>query len=257
MKSCVVIPARMASTRLANKMLLAETGKPLVQHTYETALQARRPSRVVVATDHAAIRNAIQAVGGDAVMTSVNCASGADRVAEVAQLLPEVDIFVNLQGDEPDLDPAAIDQLIDLLEQAPNEVMATLAAPIRDAERIEDPSIVKVVFDSHKRSLYFSRSPIPHAREAHDPEELAEVASLNPPRYYQHIGIYAYRRDFLLSLSELPPSPLEQTEKLEQLRVLEAGQTILVGQIDSAAPGIDTAADYQAFVKRTVGRRAA
>lgn len=252
MNSCVVIPARLASTRLAKKMLLAETGKPLVQHTLENARLAKRPSRVVVATDDDAIRRAVEACGGEAVMTSPDCASGADRVAEVARLMPEVDIFVNLQGDEPDLEPAAIDQVIGLLERNPSEAMATLATPIRDPERLAAPSIVKVVFDELGRALYFSRSPIPHPR---DPAEATVDA--DPPRFFQHVGIYAYRRDLLLRLADLPPSMLEQTEKLEQLRVLQAGESILVGQIPSAMPGIDTAEDYAAFVARTLKRRAA
>ncbi|MEM9185774.1 MAG: 3-deoxy-manno-octulosonate cytidylyltransferase [Planctomycetota bacterium] len=247
MRSCVVIPARLASTRLPKKMLLAETGKPLVQHTYETACRAGRPSSVVVATDHEAIRAAIQSFGGEAVMTSPECASGTDRVAEVARSRPDVDVFVNLQGDEPELDPAAIDRVIAMLESDPSAAMATLATPIDQPARVADRSNVKVVFDGAGRALYFSRSPIPFVR---DP--LA-----TPQQRFQHVGLYAYRRDFLLRLAETPPSPLEQAEQLEQLRVLEAGETIRVGQIADAAPGIDTPDDYAAFVQRANVRRAA
>ncbi|MEM6329120.1 MAG: 3-deoxy-manno-octulosonate cytidylyltransferase [Planctomycetota bacterium] len=245
MKSCVVIPARFASTRLPGKMLLAETGRPLVQHTYEAACGAAKPSAVFVATDHPEIRQAVEAAGGTAVETSPDCASGTDRVAEVARQRPEFDIVVNLQGDEPELDPAAIDQVIALLERRPDAAMATLATPILDPRRVADPSNVKVVFDAAGRALYFSRSPIPYIRDT-----LRHGLSGAPIKRFQHIGLYAYRREFLLKLAAMPPSPLEQAEKLEQLRVLEAGEAILVGQVASAAPGIDTPADYQAFVDR-------
>lgn len=247
MESCVVIPARYASTRLPEKMLLAETGKPLVQHTYETARKAAKPASVVVATDHTGIADAVTRCGGEVVMTSPDCASGTDRVAEVARQRPSVDIFVNLQGDEPELDPAAIDQVIGMLEANPAAAMATLATPITSPARVADPSNVKVVFGADGRALYFSRSPIPFVR---DPLDAAV-------QRFQHVGLYAYRRDFLLKLATLPPSPLEQAEKLEQLRVLEAGETILVGQIDDAAPGIDTPEDYAAFVARQRSHRAA
>ena len=252
MKCCVVIPARHASTRLPGKMLLAQTGQPLVQHTYSAARRAVKPAAVIVATDHLAIREVIESHGGQAVMTSESCASGADRVAEVAQAMPEFDLFVNLQGDEPELDPAAIDQVIEMLEADQTAAMATLATPIRDAIRLHDAANVKVVFDAQGRALYFSRSPIPHVRDAAAPPVLE-----NPARYFQHVGLYAYRREFLLKLATMPPSPLELAEKLEQLRVLEAGETIRVGQIDHAAPGIDTPEDYAGFVARWSSQRSA
>lgn len=243
--SYVVIPARMASTRLPNKMLLRDTGKPLIQHTYEMACRAMRPAGVIVATDHRDIAREVERFGGQAVLTSIDCPSGTDRVAEVARHLPDVDIFVNLQGDEPELDPRAIDQVIELLEHDQSAVMATLATPIRDADQVRDPSCVKVAFDETGRALYFSRSPIPFVRDA---TELP--VDVNPPLFHQHIGLYAYRREFLLELATIPPTPLEIAERLEQLRVLETGHAIQVGVINHAARGIDTPADYAEFLSR-------
>ncbi|MCA9247953.1 MAG: 3-deoxy-manno-octulosonate cytidylyltransferase [Planctomycetales bacterium] len=245
MRSLIVIPARLASTRLSRKMLLSETGKPLIQHTYEAALQASRAEGVCVATDAEEIVATIGQFGGTAQMTSEACASGTDRVAEVARSRPEIDLFVNVQGDEPELAGASIDKVIDLLEQHPEAPMATLATPIRDRVALDDPACVKVVCDTSGRAIYFSRAAIPHARQW-NPELLAA----EPPVYWQHLGIYAYRRDFLLQMAELRPTPLESLESLEQLRVLEHGHTILVGRVDQATRGIDTEDDYRGFVAR-------
>jgi 3-deoxy-manno-octulosonate cytidylyltransferase (CMP-KDO synthetase) len=247
--SYVVIPARLASTRLARKLLLSDTGKPLVQHTYEAALRAARPLGVCVAADHEEIAAAVRAFGGEVRMTSPACASGTDRVAEVARHLADADILVNVQGDEPELPGRSIDRVIELLEEDPTAVMATLATPIRDRRRLEDPSCVKVVFDSRGRALYFSRSPIPHAREWRE-----SLLSADPPHFYLHVGLYAYRRDFLLRLAALPRTPLEKLENLEQLRVLEHGHSIAVGVVDEPTVGIDTLEDYRAFVARTLAR---
>ena len=247
--SYIIIPARLASTRLPRKLLLRETGKTLIQHTYEAASRARRPSGVCVATDHDAILSEVRSFGGEAWLTSPDCASGTDRVAEIARRLPEVDIVVNVQGDEPELSGAAIDAAIGLLEERPELAMSTLATPIRQREKLLDPSCVKVVFDARGRALYFSRAPIPHARERQG-ALLDEVLDAEPPRFFQHIGLYAYRREFLLSLAAMPPSPLEQLEKLEQLRVLEAGYAIAVAVVPEATLGIDTPHDYRAFVER-------
>lgn len=248
--SYVVIPARLGSTRLPRKMLLAQTGKPLVRHTYEAACRATLPKRVIVATDHEEIEAAVRAFGGDVRMTSAALASGTDRVAAVARELPNADILVNVQGDEPEISGEAIDRVVRMLEEQPDKAMSTLATPLRSRAQIESPNCVKVVFDSAGRALYFSRSPIPHAREWRD-DDLAST----PATYHLHLGIYAYRRDFLLRLSALPPGRLERIEKLEQLRVLEAGYQIAVGVVDHATPGIDTLDEYQAFVERR--RRAA
>ena len=250
---CIVIPARMDSTRLPGKMLLRETGKTLIEHTHAAALAATAADAGVVATDHDAIREEVQRFGGRAEMTRQDHASGADRVAEVADRMSEFDIFVNLQGDEPEIDPGAIDEVIDTLRADATTPMATLATPIADRDRLSDPSKVKVVFDTTGRALYFSRCPIPFVRDA----GAALAAGDTPPLFHHHLGIYAYRREFLLRLGALPPSPLEEAEKLEQLRVLQAGETIRVGVTDHAAPGIDTPADYAAFVSRTCRRAAA
>jgi 3-deoxy-manno-octulosonate cytidylyltransferase (CMP-KDO synthetase) len=244
-KSTIVIPARLASTRLARKLLLADTGKPLIQHTYEAASQAARPGGVLVAADCEEIAAAVRAFGGRAELTSPDCASGTDRVAEIARKLPDVDIFVNVQGDEPEISAGAIDLAVELLESDPAAVMSTLATPIRTRDKLYDPACVKVIFDQRRRAIYFSRAPIPFARNGDDALLTAE-----PPSFYQHIGLYAYRRDFLLRLATLPRAAIERIENLEQLRVLDAGHTIVVGTIDEPTSGIDTPEDYRAFVER-------
>jgi 3-deoxy-manno-octulosonate cytidylyltransferase (CMP-KDO synthetase) len=244
-RTTIVIPARFASSRLPRKMLLRETGKTLLQHTYEAAAAATRAAEVIVATDHAEIAREVASFGGRAVMTSEACASGTDRVAEVARSLPEAEILVNVQGDEPEISPAAIDRVIELLETNPAAGMSTLGTPIRSREQLGDPACVKVVFDNAGRALYFSRSPIPFVRDA-DPDEPFDARA----SFYQHLGIYAYRRDVLLRLSAAPVSSLEAAEKLEQLRMLQMGGVIVVDVVEHAAGGIDTPADYAAFVER-------
>jgi 3-deoxy-manno-octulosonate cytidylyltransferase (CMP-KDO synthetase) len=244
-KSYIIIPARLASTRLPRKLLLRETGKTLIQHTYEAASRAKRPAGVCVATDHQEIYDEVLRFGGRAEMTDPQAPSGTDRVAEVARRMPEIEIVVNVQGDEPELAGESIDLVIRLLEEQPAAVMATLATPIRRREQLNDPACVKVVFDRSGRAMYFSRSPIPHAREWDD-----RLLAADPPTFYQHVGLYAYRRDFLLRLAQMPQSPLEKIEKLEQLRVLEAGHAIIVGVVDEPTFGIDTPEDYRAFVAK-------
>ncbi len=174
-----------------------------------------------------------------------------DLAAAVAAQTPGVDIFVNVQGDEPEISAEAIDLVTELLESRPDAHVATLAAPIRLRERLEDPACVKVVRDSQQRALYFSRCPIPHARSWD-----SALLESNPPIFLQHIGLYAYRREFLLQLSSIPASPLEQIEKLEQLRFLQSGYEVLVGLIEHAPKGIDTPADYRNFVQRQSRARA-
>lgn len=245
MKSIVIIPARYASTRLPRKLLLAETGKPLIRHTYEAARRATLPDDVLVACDHSEIFETVRRFGGTAYMTDPNAASGTDRVAEVAARLPDVDIVVNVQGDEPDLSGPAIDLVVRMLIDRPEAVMSTLCTPIRNRDRLEDPACVKVVFDRRGRALYFSRSVVPCPRDGID----APLFQRKVPLFYQHIGMYAYRRDFLLSLSSLPQSDAEKTESLEQLRVLDHGYDILVGVIEEATAGIDTPEDYRRFVE--------
>jgi 3-deoxy-manno-octulosonate cytidylyltransferase (CMP-KDO synthetase) len=248
LRSYIVIPARLASTRLPRKLLLSNTGRPLIQHTYEAASGAKLPAGVVVAADHEEIASAVRAFDGQVVMTSPACASGTDRVAEVAQAMRDIDLFVNVQGDEPEISPQAIDLAVELLASDPQAVMSTLATPIRTREKLLDPACVKVVMSAAGNALYFSRSAIPHAREWDD-----ALLTQTPANFLQHIGLYAYRRDFLLRLAALPRSPLERIENLEQLRVLHHGFAIKVGVIAEPTLGIDTPADYAAFVERWHG----
>jgi len=249
--SQIIIPARLASTRLPRKLLLRQTGKPLIQHTYESACRATRPDGICVATDHVEIADEVRLFGGKVFMTDPNAASGTDRVAEVARQMPNVDIVVNVQGDEPEISGESIDLAIRLLEENPRAEMSTLATPIRDRRQLNDPACVKVVFDSEGRAIYFSRSMIPCPRHWDD-----SLLHSNPPTFYQHVGLYAYRRKFLLQLASMEPSQLEQIEKLEQLRVLQAGYAILVGVVDEPTFGIDTSEDYQTFVEKQLGRAA-
>ncbi len=239
-----VIPARFASTRLPGKPLLAETGRPLIVHVVEAARRASRLDRVIVATDDRRIADAVAAFGGEFAMTRADHPTGTDRVAEVAAALPDARIVVNLQGDEPEVSGHALDRVVSLLDDDPEAPMATLATPIRSEAVYRDPSCVKVVRSRAGRALYFSRSPIPCHRDGLPSVEKAPALAL------LHLGLYAYRRVFLLGLASLPPSPLESAEKLEQLRVLEAGYPIAVGIVDEPSIGIDTPEDYRRFVER-------
>lgn len=241
MRTAIVIPARYASSRLPGKPLLRSTGKYLVQHVYERACQARRADSVVVATDDSRVVAAVESFGGKCVMTSRDHPSGTDRVAEVAAAL-DADVIVNLQGDEPQIDPAVLDMLPDLLVQDSEAVMATLAAPIIGEDVYRDPNCVKLVRDCRGRALYFSRSPIPFVRDGR-PD-----FGTRPVRFLQHVGLYAYRREFLLQLAAQPPAELEESEKLEQLRVLSLGRPIQVGVVAATRRGVDTFEDYQRFV---------
>jgi 3-deoxy-manno-octulosonate cytidylyltransferase (CMP-KDO synthetase) len=245
-KTRIAIPARLASTRLPRKLLLCETGKTLIQHTYEAASRSKLVDSVCVACDHAEIFDEVRRFGGDVVMTDPAAPSGTDRVAEAAADWDDVDIVVNVQGDEPELSGESIDLVIRLLQENPDAVMSTLAVPIHSREMLNDPSCVKVVFDSLGRAMYFSRSPIPAARDWND-----VLLEEDPPLFHQHVGLYAYRRDFLLELAQMLPARVECLESLEQLRVLDAGRTILVGVVDEATVGIDTPEDYARFVERT------
>jgi 3-deoxy-manno-octulosonate cytidylyltransferase (CMP-KDO synthetase) len=245
-----IIPARFGSTRLPGKPLLAATGKPLIQHVVEAARQATRLDRIIVATDDDRIAAAVRAFGGEVALTRSDHPTGTDRVAEVVAAMPEADLIVNLQGDEPEISGAALDLVVSLLENDPEAPMATLATPIRHLAVYHDPACVKVVKTQRGRALYFSRSPIPAHRDG--PPDLRA----NPPLALLHLGLYAYRRDFLLGLAKLPPSPLETAEKLEQLRVLEAGFPIALGIVEERGVGIDTPEDYDRFVERWKARRA-
>ncbi len=237
-----IIPARFASTRLPGKPLLAETGKPLIQHVVEAVGQSTSIERVVVATDDARIAEAVAAFGGEAVMTRADHPCGTDRIAEAADLLGlgDEDIVVNVQGDEPDVSADCLDTLVGLLTdgEAP---MATLATPLA-TDSAGDPNKVKVVLTVHGEALYFSRAKIPHDRDGQAPVS-----------YLLHLGLYAYRVGFLKRFASLPPTPAELAEKLEQLRALEHGFRIAAAVVDYDGAGIDTPEDYVAFVARMMG----
>ena len=246
-RAVLILPARLASTRLERKLLLAETGKPLLAHTVECALAAAAASRgaitrVLVAADCPELAAAARAAGAEAVLTDPGHPSGTDRIAEAARGVRE-DVVINLQADEPEMPAAAVLELAGLLLDSPGEVMATLAAPIGAPEDLHNPNVVKVVLSGDGHALYFSRAPIPWARDGLSGRDPTGVA-------LRHFGIYAYRREFLLGYSKLPASRLEQIEKLEQLRALEAGHRIACAVVDSVPEGIDTPESYAAFVKR-------
>jgi 3-deoxy-manno-octulosonate cytidylyltransferase (CMP-KDO synthetase) len=236
----VVIPARYGSTRFPAKILASKTGKPLVQHVVEQALKCRRARQVLVATDDPRIADALAPFGTSSVMTSPRHESGTDRIAEVARNLTD-DVIVNVQGDEPEIEPEIIDGLIGLLLENPAADMATAVTPFPDGKDPHDPNLVKCVVGLDGNAKYFSRSPIPFRRDPNNPANAA---------YYLHLGIYAYRREFLLRYAAWPPSPLELTEKLEQLRVLEHGGQIRVLKVARATNGIDTPEQYEEFVSR-------
>lgn len=239
------IPARLNSTRLPRKLLLADTGKPLIQHTWESARQARALNDVVVATDSAEIADIVCSFGGRCELTGEH-PSGTDRIAEVVgRSFNAAEVVVNIQGDEPEVEPQSIDLLVQLLVEHPDAQMSTLATPIRNRDVRDSHSCVKVVCSEDGRALYFSRSLIPFCRDQ-DPDQLLETGS----PWLLHLGLYAYRRTFLMKLTKLPISRLERLEKLEQLRALEAGATIQVGLVERSAVGIDTPEDYAQFVTR-------
>lgn len=239
MTASVVIPARYASTRFPAKIVASETGKPLVQHVVDQVRKCRRVREVIVAVDDERIAAALRPFGTRTVMTDPGHLSGTDRIAEVAAGLSD-DIVVNVQGDEPEIEPETVDGLVELLERTQSP-MATAATPFPAGANPADPNLVKVVLDRSDRAMYFSRLPIPFHR---DPTHG------HKPAYYLHLGIYAYARPFLLKLAGWKATPAEYAEKLEQLRVLEHGEKIIVLKVERATHGIDTPEQYQAFVKR-------
>jgi len=236
--TAVLIPARRASTRLPEKLLLAEHGEPLIATAARRAAEAFGPASVTVCADDQALVAAARAAGVDAVMTRIDHQSGTDRIAEVALGRSDA-IVVNVQGDEPEMDPEHIRLVAGLLERHPWAGMATLCVPGGAAEQA-NPNNVKVVLGNGDRALYFTRSPAVWDRDRGAPQASC----------YRHLGIYAYRREVLLNYGRLPVSRLELAEKLEQLRALEAGIGIACALVDHATPGIDVRADYDAFLKR-------
>jgi 3-deoxy-manno-octulosonate cytidylyltransferase (CMP-KDO synthetase) len=232
----------MASSRFPGKALMADTGKPLVVHVLERALQARRIDRVLVAAPDPEIIKAVQDHGGEAILTRENHPNGTSRLAEVAEMLdPEYDILVNVQGDEPEIDPETIDLVVETLQGDPESPVATIASPFSHEEDIQDPNLVKVVRDQRSRALLFSRAPIPFDR---DVRAIPEAMPL------RHVGIYAYRRPFLAEFASWPPTPLEKSEQLEQLRILENGRSIAVAVGAASSHGIDTPEQYALFLQR-------
>jgi 3-deoxy-manno-octulosonate cytidylyltransferase (CMP-KDO synthetase) len=236
----VVIPARYASTRFPAKIVAAETGRPLVQHVVDKVRLCKRVEEVIVAADDERIVRALKPFETTCVMTSPAHQSGTDRIAEVARGRSE-EIIVNVQGDEPEIEPEIVDALIERLENSTDD-MATAATVFPAGADPNDPNLVKVVMTLEGRAVYFSRSRIPFDRDR---------KSGSQPTYHLHLGIYAYRREFLLQFAAWKPTPLEQTEKLEQLRALEHGRSIFVLNVARATHGIDTPEQYLEFVKRS------
>ncbi|CAH2031206.1 3-deoxy-manno-octulosonate cytidylyltransferase [Trichlorobacter ammonificans] len=236
-----IIPARYGSTRFPGKALADLAGKPIIQHVYERARAASLVSRVIVATDDRRIADVIRQVGGEAVMTSSSHETGTDRLAEVARGL-DAEIVVNVQGDEPLIEPAMIDQAIEPFLSSPGLQMGTLKSRIRQLHDFLSPNVVKVVTDAEGYALYFSRSPLPFFRDKwHDlKNEAFEAGRL---LCYKHVGLYVYRRDFLLRFAAMPQTFLEVSEKLEQLRALENGVRIKVVETEFESLGVDTPED--------------
>ncbi len=232
MKIICVIPARFASTRLPGKPLADIAGKPMIVRVYERALQAKVPSEVIAAVDDERVFEAVKAAGGNVVMTKKDHPTGTDRLAEVALKCEDADVIINIQGDEPLIDPQIIDDLAQQFIDDENLQMATVKTPMNEDEKAE-PGNVKVITDKNGYALYFSRSLIPYPREN------------TGVTVYKHIGIYGYRRDFLLQYAKMEPTPLEKTESLEQLRALENGYKIKVIATDKHFVGVDTKEDLQ------------
>lgn len=255
MSFIVVIPARLASTRLPNKPLLDIAGKPMLQWVWERAC-ASAATRVIIATDDATVANVVTAFGGEVCMTRTTHESGTDRLQEVAEKLdldPE-QIIVNVQGDEPLIPPAVINQVANNLAASARAGIATLAKRIRERDEVFDPNVVKVVVDNTLHALYFSRAPLPWDRDAWNKNSSADSDAPLGGEWARHIGIYAYRAEFLHNFVRWPVGRLERLEKLEQLRALENGVAIHVDESqEEIPPGVDTAADLErvrAFLRK-------
>ncbi len=246
MKILGVIPARYQSTRLPGKPLADINGRPMIQWVYESAARSKRLSELVVATDDERVQAAVIAFGGRVVMTDAELPTGSDRVAQVVRAR-DAEIVVNIQGDEPFLDPLMIDEVVDPLLDDPELPMCTCMREVTSEEEFKDPNVVKVVTDLSGNALYFSRSLIPYPRK-HEGHHV-----------YEHIGLYAYRREFLLELAALAQTPLEKLESLEQLRVVEHGRRLRVVETACSyvALSVDTEEDLEAarsFARGPAGR---
>lgn len=234
-KIAIIIPARYGSTRLPGKPLIKINEKPIIQWVYEKAIQSKYAGQVIVATDDERIFDTVKGFGGNVQMTSAEHQSGSDRIAEIIDKNPEIEIAVNVQGDEPLIKPESIDSSIELLLNDKNADIATLIRVIDDNEEVKNPNVVKAVIDNNGKALYFSRAAIPYERTQKEAV------------FYAHIGLYAYRRESLLQMTKLPQSMLEKAECLEQLRALQNGMTIKTAVVDYKPVGIDTKEDLIHF----------
>lgn len=240
-----VIPARFGSQRLPGKPLLPIKGKPLIQHTWENAKRAKNLDALIIATDDERIRRAAEEFGASVVMTPEDCPTGSDRIAWVSKHTPlfhDAEIIINIQGDEPDINPAVIEGCITALINYPDASVATAVVKIHSQDEAESRSVVKCVRDAHGYALYFSRALIPHSKNGHYSPDT---------EYFKHVGIYAYRKAFLDLYPYLPKTPLQLSEDLEQLRVLETGHKIITILTEHDSLGIDTEQDLRRKVERT------
>ncbi len=233
-KTAIIIPARLNSTRLKNKLLLEVNSKPIIQWVYESAKKSKLSKRVIIATDSEEIYGKAQNFGAEVEMTSAEHKSGSDRIAEVAKRHPEFEYILNMQGDEPQITPDVIDLALELIQNTSCDI-STLVREIKDTGQIQSPNCVKCVFDKNFNALYFSRYPVPYPRN----NEFA--------KYYAHIGMYGYKKESLLKMTSYPQADIEKTESLEQLRALYNGMNIKVAITDLNPTGIDTIEDYNKF----------
>jgi len=248
MRVTAVIPARYASTRFEGKALVDIMGKPMVQHVYERTCRAALVSEVIVATDDPRIEAAVKAFGGRVEMTSISHETGTDRLAEVAERI-DSEIIVNVQGDEPLIEPAMIDEAIRPLIDDETIVMGTLKSRVRNLHDFLSPNVVKVITDFNGFALYFSRSPLPFFRDKWNDLKDEAFAS-GRLLCYKHVGMYVYRRDFLIRFAGMPQTYLECAEKLEQLRVLENGYRIKVVETEHESIGVDSPPDLEKVIEK-------
>jgi len=238
MQTAIIIPARYGSSRLEGKPLLRACNKPIIQWVWEKAKTVPHVDRVIIATDDERIFNACKEFGAEVEMTSTEHKSGSDRIAEVAKRHPEIGYIINLQGDEPLIEQANIELVINGVLFDEKADISTLVREIKDVDEAENPNLVKCVFDVNKYAMYFSRSKIPYERNIENHE------------FYGHMGIYGYKRDALFKMTALPQTSLEKTESLEQLRVLDNGMKIITAVVKDNAVGIDTAEDVERFKEK-------
>ena len=235
-----VIPARFASTRLMGKPLADIGGKPMIQHTYESASKSNLISKVIIAVDDKKVLKVAEGFGAEVIMTPKSMATGSDRIAFAAKYYKDAEIIVNIQGDEPFINGTMIDQAIEPLVFDPKVNVSTLAKKIEDLKELKSPSVTKVVFDYNNYALYFSRSPIPYVREAK-----TNIERITKGDIYKHIGLYVYRKEALERFSKLEPTDLEKIEKLEQLRMLENGFKIKIVVTEFESIAVDTQEDLE------------